>query len=190
MVQAPNKIPNTPARWSLERYHAAVNAGIFEGWSVELLNGVIVDMSPEGPLHSSDICDVDDYLRTLVPRELGRFRLGNPLTLKYSEPEPDIAIVKPGSYREQHPGLKDVLLVIEFSNSSLARDTTGDKYQTYALEGIPDYWVLNLKDRCLRVNRQPDSAGMRYLEQFDLTSGTLKPLLLDIQVDVAQLLIK
>jgi Uma2 family endonuclease len=38
----------TPDRWSLERYHQAVKAGIFEGQPVELLDGQLIQMAPEG----------------------------------------------------------------------------------------------------------------------------------------------
>ncbi|NET37345.1 MAG: Uma2 family endonuclease [Cyanothece sp. SIO1E1] len=189
MVQAPKR-PIESATWTLDRYHQAVDAGIFDDWNVELLNGIIVEMSPEGPMHSSDIGSVDRYLRMLIPPDVAWFRLGNPLTLKYSEPEPDIAIVKPGNYRSQHPGLEDVLLVIEFANSSLVKDISGDKYQTYALEGIPDYWVVNLPDSSLNVNRTPDTENSCYLNRQTLTTGVIKPLLLDVQIDVGQLLIK
>ena len=187
MVQTSKKITK-PAMWTVARYHHAIEAGVITDWDVELLNGVIFEMSPEGPLHSGDIGSADRYLRKLIAEDQAWFRLGNPVTLKHSEPEPDIAIVKPSEsgYKDRHPGLSDILLIIEFANTSLERDTEGEKYQTYAIEGIPDYWVVNIKDKVLQVNREPDQD--EYKSRTTCSSGLIKPLLLDIQIDVERLL--
>ncbi|MDJ0701986.1 MAG: Uma2 family endonuclease [Leptolyngbyaceae cyanobacterium MO_188.B28] len=187
MVRTHEK-PAKPAIWTVARYHRAIEAGIFTDWAVELLNGVIFEMSPEGPLHSGDIGSADRYLRKLIAENQAWFRLGNPVTLERSEPEPDIAIVKPSEsgYKDRHPCLSDILLIIEFSDSSLERDTEGEKYQTYAMEGIPDYWVVNLRDKVLQVNRDPDQT--EYKSRLICASGSIKPLLLDIQIDVERLL--
>ena len=36
----------TPYRWTIDRYHQAVGANIFEGQPIELLDGVLFEMSP------------------------------------------------------------------------------------------------------------------------------------------------
>lgn len=40
------------ARWTLEDYHQMIVVGLLEGRSVELLNGLIVEMPPESPAHA------------------------------------------------------------------------------------------------------------------------------------------
>ncbi len=42
----------TLARWTLADYHNMISAGLFEGRPIELLNGLIVEMPPEGPEHA------------------------------------------------------------------------------------------------------------------------------------------
>lgn len=42
----------TIVRWTLTDYHQMVQAGLFEGRHIELLNGLIVEMAPEGPEHA------------------------------------------------------------------------------------------------------------------------------------------
>lgn len=98
MTQAnPRPSAEPRARWTLERYHSAINAGIFEDWKIELLNGELYEMSPEGPLHSDSIDELQYYLIDLIPRHISKVRIGHPVTLfDGSEPEPDIAIVRPG----------------------------------------------------------------------------------------------
>ncbi|MCZ8054818.1 MAG: Uma2 family endonuclease, partial [Microcystis sp. LE19-12.2C] len=39
------------AKWSVVDYHRMIAAGILIDRRVELLNGDILEMSPEGPLH-------------------------------------------------------------------------------------------------------------------------------------------
>jgi Uma2 family endonuclease len=42
----------TTARWTVEDYHRMIAAGILSGRHVELLNGEIVEMAPEGEFHA------------------------------------------------------------------------------------------------------------------------------------------
>lgn len=80
-----------------------------------------------------------------------------------SEPESDIALVRDRSYKDAQPKPEDIFLVIEFSNTSLAKDTE-DKPVVYAQAGIEEYWVVNLRDdqgpaqeghRCVILYREP-----------------------------------
>lgn len=41
---------------------------------------------------------------------------------EHSEPEPDIALVKPRRYLEAHPYPEDVLMIIEVADTSLDKD--------------------------------------------------------------------
>lgn len=52
-------------KWTVEDYHRIIESGVLEGKSVELLQGEIVSMSPEKPIHSSRIDTVADYLRDI-----------------------------------------------------------------------------------------------------------------------------
>ncbi len=70
----------------------------------------------------------------------------------------DLAIVL-GSirdYKRAHP--TNALLVVEVSESSLKFDQTR-KARIYARAGIPEYWIVNLQDRCVEVRRDPAPAS-------------------------------
>ena len=43
----------TLAKWTIDDYHQMVETGLLKNRQVELLNGEIVEMSPEGPEHAS-----------------------------------------------------------------------------------------------------------------------------------------
>ncbi len=48
-------IPLTTIKWTLADYHRMVAAGILAGRQVELLDGEIVAMAPEGEPHGYDL---------------------------------------------------------------------------------------------------------------------------------------
>jgi len=177
----------TIARWTLADYHSMLEAGLFTGRPIELLNGLIVEMPPEGPEHA-------DASTRLMPQlwvaAKGRYqvRAAKPFSIptSNSEPEPDIALVRDKSYRTAHPCPEDVFLVIEFSQTSLAKDTE-DKRLVYAQAEIGDYWVVNLRKRCLMVYRNP--SGGDYQSKQEVMSGSLSPLAFpDVVIDIKQFL--
>jgi Uma2 family endonuclease len=51
-----------PAKVTLEQYHRMVDAGVWDDRQVELLNGVVVEMSPEGVPHASKRTKAQNYL--------------------------------------------------------------------------------------------------------------------------------
>ncbi len=75
-------------KWSVEDYHQMIETGLLEGKQVELLEGEIINMSPEGIPHSYTNHSVAKYLRKLLPK-LAVVREAHPITLDNSEPEPD-----------------------------------------------------------------------------------------------------
>jgi Uma2 family endonuclease len=178
-----------PARITLEQYHRMVDAGIWDNCHVELLNGVVVEMSPEGMPHASRSTTTGEYLiRTLEDR--AQVRPAKPITLPSgSEPEPDIAIVRrmPDNYLSHHPYPEDIFWIIEYSNSSLDKDL-GVKAKIYASEGIPEYWVINLKKNVLIVFRDPIDG--KYQSRQEFTTGTISPLAFpDLAIEVGRLLV-
>lgn len=177
----------TLTRWTLDDYHRMIDAGLFVNRRVELLNGLVVEMAPEGPDHAELSTDADEFF---VQQANGRYRVrvAKPMTIAAigSEPEPDIALVKGKSYRQGHPAPADVYLIIEFSNTTLAKDTD-EKRRAYAAAGIEDYWVANLKDGELIVYRQPMDGD--YQAEQRLRQGVVTPLAFpDITVTVDSLL--
>lgn len=165
-----------PYRWAIDRYHRAVKAGVFDGQPVELLDGELFEMSPEGIPHAGLSSDGADYLRERLGCQV-KVREAKPITLPDdSEPEPDIAIVKPlgDVYKaERHPYVSDLFWVIEYSDTSLEKDLQL-KTKIYAKATIPEYWVVNLRTRELIVLRDP--AGDDYQSRLVVNSGLIYPI--------------
>lgn len=178
----------TTYKWTLDRYHQAIDAGIFEGQPIELLQGDLIVMSPEREPHAYYNSEVGDYLRALLGRR-AKIREAHPITLPNdSEPIPDLAIVQPlrTTYLEHHPYPSDIFWLIEFSNATLVKDLT-QKRAIYAEAGIPEYWVVNLKDQELRVFR--DLVGGVYTTEDTYRTGTVSPgAFTDIEISVRRLM--
>jgi Uma2 family endonuclease len=142
-------------RWSREQYEKMIETGIFSpDTRAELINGEILNMTPQKRRHAAAIRAAEEALRTA-------FGIGYdvqvqlPLALDVSsEPEPDLSVVR-GSwrdYRDAHPS--SAVLVVEVADTSLEYDRDR-KGSLYARAGIADYWVVNLPAGRIEVYRDP-----------------------------------
>jgi Uma2 family endonuclease len=189
-LQQPTTPELVPAKITLEQYHQMVDVGILDDCPVELISGIIVEMSPEGTPHAHRSTTTGEYLREKLSNQ-AQIREGHPITLpdSNSEPEPDIAIVQRlgDEYAVHHPYPENIFWVIEYSNRSLGKDL-GAKAGLYAAAGIPEYWVINLKKNILIVFRDPIDG--KYQSRQEFTTGSIIPLAFpDVAIEVARLLI-
>lgn len=144
---------------SVEDYHRMIEAGVVaEDDRVELLEGVLIEVSPEGPAHATVVARLNRHLvRGLQSDEL-MVRVGHPITLApASEPEPDLAIVdtSAGTFAA-HPS--SAYLVVEVSLSSRRTDRVR-KLRVYASAGVPEYWIVDLAERVVEIHRDPRDDG-------------------------------
>ncbi|WP_404790010.1 Uma2 family endonuclease [Altericista sp. CCNU0014] len=177
----------TLAKWSVEDYHSMIGAGVLRDRKVELLEGEIVEMSPETPIHYSTASQSSNYLREIL-RDKAAVRFNGPITLDTSEPEPDIAIVRlpESAYSNRHPGPEDIYWLIEVARTSLSKDLDL-KAAIYAAANVQEYWVLDLADPRIIVLREPQ--GRQYLSEQIFRTGMLSPLTFpDLQVAVERLI--
>jgi Uma2 family endonuclease len=183
-------LPSTLNRlkWTLDEYHRLVEVGFLNDKPVELLEGELIEMAPEGTHHAAYSQDFADYLRTLLGKR-AKIREAKPITLpNHSEPEPDIAIVVPHpleTYLQHHPYPDDIYWLIEYSDSSLTKDLEV-KSTIYARAKIAEYWVVNLKSRTLIVLRAPE--GEEYQQRQTLSMGSISPFAFsDVVIEVSRL---
>ena len=176
------------SKWTIDEYHQMIDAGILNDRHVELLNGEIIEMPPEGEPHAHLSSDAADYFRELL-RGRAKIREGKPITLfNNSEPEPDIAVVQNlgDTYLEHHPYPENIFWVVEYSDSSLTKDLE-IKSKAYAQAGIPEYWVTNLKRMELVVFRDPSNDN--YREKRTFIEGEISPVAFpDVIISVGRLL--
>src|SRR5215204_5443078 len=99
-------------RWSLEEYHQLIESGGFDDNArVELIDGLLVDMSPRTREHENALAWLDHVLQVSLDYERFQIRTAMALTLETSEPEPDLAVVDAAAPRPYYPGT--AALVIE-----------------------------------------------------------------------------
>ena len=148
-------------------YDRAVEAGVFEPAArLELIDGDLHAMTPQGSRHATGVELVTDALRRTFGSGF-HVRMQLPLAADdYSEPEPDAAVVTGTirDYRDAHP--TSAVLIVEVSDDSLHRDRTV-KQRLYARCGIPEYWILALPDARLEVYRDPGEDRYRSVSVHD-----------------------
>jgi len=160
-VEAPLTTLGTPHRFRVDAYHRMLEAGILsEDDHVELLEGVIVEMSPQGAAHARIVARLNRFL-VLSVGESFEVRPQLPLTLdEQSEPEPDLAVVPAeAGISDEHP--HHALLVVEVASASLEHDRKV-KARLYARASIPEYWLVDAERKCIEVYREPDTAQGHY----------------------------
>jgi Uma2 family endonuclease len=139
-------------------YDQLIKLGVFEDERVELLYGALVTMSPSYPEHAGPIGVLNVLLTpALVGRAMVRMQVGY-WANEDSEPEPDIAVVPPGSWHHEHPS--SAHLVIEVAASSLRKDRR-IKSPLYAASRVTEYWIVNVRERCIEVFRDSDGTTYR-----------------------------
>ena len=129
----------------------------------ELLDGVIYQLMPPGPFHSYLVGVISGIVERLVAAAGACVREEKPIRLNATyDPQPDVAVVRgpKQTYRDRYPEPHEVLLVIEVVLSSLDHDRDL-KLPAYGAAGIPECWLVNVREKSVEVYRDPGPAGYR-----------------------------
>jgi hypothetical protein len=149
-----------------------VREGIIpEDTSTELLNGFIVltdrsaqreDPTMVGAAHRKAVEKLSD-LRTQINSAQRHVETQQPLVCTESHvPQPDFMVLR-GRLEDYSdlPTAADAFCVVEVADSSYERDS-GEKLTGYALAGIQQYIILNLRTKKAEVRTGPDMAAGIY----------------------------
>jgi Uma2 family endonuclease len=163
-------------RFTADEFWRMAEAGLFrERPRVELIDGVVIEMTPIGPRHAFCVGFLIDWL---VPRLAGRAlllpRLSHRLGAR-TECQPDLVLVRPplAAYRDANAAPGDVLLLVEVSDTSLGYDQQ-IRAPLYAEAGIPEFWIVDLVNEVVQVQRKPAGNRYRAAEQVG-RGGTVAP---------------
>jgi len=166
--------PPMPIRWKPEEYHQLGNSGVFANRRVELIEGVIIEMSPVGRRHWVTTNLVAEAMEAVFAG--GYFvSVQNPIYLPNSEP--DVAVFR-GSPRDYADATAPALpeLVVEVADTSLDYDRT-QKSAVYARAAIAEYWIVDPSAETVEVRRLPDTTQGIYSDERIYHRGeTLSPL--------------
>jgi Uma2 family endonuclease len=148
MAQAPAL---EPFRFTREQYDRMVDAGVLADLPVELLDGVIVEMTPQGDEHVAVIQVLTGVLAPVAADF--RLRVQGPVPAgQWSKPEPDLAIVGlPGGAWTT----ADVVIEVVVTQRRQARV----KERIYAAAAIPELWVVDVPARAVEVLTGPRPEG-------------------------------
>jgi len=150
-------------RFTVEEVQQMAKAGIFdETERLELVDGVLVPMSPEGIGHRFAIGRVTRALASAYPEDFGLWVQSMFILHPRGYRVPDLVVVTGPAQLQKVPDPSDVLLAVEVADTSLSRDLR-DKAAEYARFGIAHYWVLDIPGRRLVIRTRPSKG--RYLEE-------------------------
>lgn len=146
-----------------DEYELLAETGVFRNERVELIRGIIVRMSPMLEPHAMVIQILN---RLLVPALLGRADVRVQLPFPCGDdsmPEPDLAIVAVGKFGEPRP--RTAFWIIEVAETSLAYDRH-EKSELYAEARVPEYWIVNIRDRTIEVHAEPSQGAYTRVTPF------------------------
>jgi Uma2 family endonuclease len=168
--------PQDLYRMTIDEYERI--GGMLDDDRIELIDGYLVKKMSKNPPHIWAVKTTLKILAGLLPPGW-TWRKEDPVRIPdFDEPEPDLAIVRGSDddYKVRIPGPADVALVIESSETTLARDQ-GPKLSNYAKAGIPVYWIVNLVDNQVEVYSSPSPDG--YKVHHDFKPGQDVPVVID-----------
>lgn len=156
-------------RLDVETYDQMVASGALEDDPVELIEGLLVEMSPQESEHSTIIVRLTRHLAGAQAWLHVQLPLEVPPD---SVPEPDLALVVGEPSPDRHP--RTALLVIEVSVSSHKIDR-GVKADLYARADVPAYWLVDVPGKAVEVRTDPGPDGYRHNEVYGLGASVPSP---------------
>jgi Uma2 family endonuclease len=156
---------------TVEQYHRLGAAGIIAE-NTELLFGVIVAKMSKSPFHTWVLEKLVELLRGLIAEEDHfHVRQEQPMTLRDSEPEPDIAIVAGtrDAFKEKHPDSAELVIEVAISSSDIDRE----KAAAYAGAGVPEYWIIEPERGLVTLFSKPSAGKYQEKEEVQETDAAV-----------------
>lgn len=176
--------------FTVSEYHKMIDAGVFVGNSdYELIEGEIVKKMPQGNLHIASI----NRLTRILSRKCNDnvlVSIQNAVVISgISEPEPDVTLLKfrEDFYASSKAEAKDVLLLIEVSDTTIKYDRTV-KLGIYAQAQVAEVWLVNLPRQILEAHLQPENGKYRVVEKYEKSQTVVPTLLPDVKLKVSDII--
>ena len=151
--------------WTADELEELRAGGILDpDTTYELIDGILYAMAGMNTPHYRASVNCMQLLMDGLSREQYLITQELPVRLSpMNEPKPDLCVLR-GSRsdllgRDAPLGADDVAVVIEISDSSYRHDST-TKLSVYALERLPEYWIVNIPERTVEVHTGPNSKAL------------------------------
>jgi Uma2 family endonuclease len=137
---------------------AMVEAGVLgDDERVELLDGVLLRVSPQGERHAKALRLLNRALMNAYPDAAVFCQI----TMRFADSrqlvDPDLAVVLDADYQHGIARAADASLAIEVAMTSQRRDRA--KLAVYAAGGVQEAWLVDLKRNRIDVHRAPSGAA-------------------------------
>lgn len=148
-------------RLSVAQYLKMIETGILpERPRVELVRGRLITRMTKNTPHNFAVLALGEILRVRVAPGHIVSQESSLVLGDHSRPEPDFTVPRGPSttYRSRDPRASDVVLIIEVSDSTYAKDR-GLMWRLYAEARLPIYWIVNIGLRQVEVYSEPSGKG-------------------------------
>lgn len=184
--------PRPKVKLRVEDFDLLAESGGLAGLErTELLDGDIYLMSPQYRQHAFAKSVFYDAIRDWTVANTAELRTLMEVSVAMppnDEPIPDIVLTSEWKGRLGVP-VASVALLVEIADSSL-RDDLDYKGPLYALQGVPEYWVVDLAGRKVFRHAEPGSDGYDRIDEIEF-GQTVEAVTLDaLAVNTDELLIE
>ncbi|MBC7944944.1 MAG: Uma2 family endonuclease [Burkholderiales bacterium] len=136
---------------------------------IELIEGELIDMAPIGPGHIGAVALLNKTMVVAAADKAVVSVQSSILLNDRSQPQPDLVLLKARTdyYRHALPTPADILLLIEVADTSLEYDRA-IKLPLYGQSGIPEVWLVNIKDEAIEIHQEPGMKGYQRMLRPDI----------------------
>lgn len=176
----------TQGNWTEEQYLAFDRGG---GRLVELVDGRLEVLPMPTFYHQKLVA----YLFSMLSAFVKQFQLGEvvfaPMPVHLNKKhyrEPDVVFMRPERIAgREYPELADLLMEVVSEDPESRRRDLEEKRRDYATAGIPEYWIVDLKEQSVTVLL--DGNQYRVHGEFKAGDTATSALLSGFTIDVAEL---
>ncbi len=138
-------------RWTVAEYEHFTELGAFKK-NVELIRGIPLNKPPESPEQTFISHVIYKMLLNWLPEGFVALHKA-PLSLRDSEPEPDVSVIRgnKSDFRDRHPTTAALVIEVAVSSAELDRADAS----LYAEASVEEYWIVLPKQRQIEVYREP-----------------------------------
>ena len=166
-------------KFNIHDVERMIKAGVFAGNErVELIEGELIQMAPQGNNHISSIIRLDRFLHRRVGDDVLVSVQNAVIINNINEPQPDISLLR---FREDYYSTakarpEDILLLIEVSDSTVTYDRK-IKVPLYARNGVAEVWLINLPKKIVEVYNHLENGKYKVVKKLE-RGETLSPKLI------------